>query len=211
MRKSRFRFLLILIVCVASVSALADGAMRYKWRDAEGNLHYTDSLPENANVIGYDVVNNEGILVKRVPPALTPEQKAEAEVKAAAALSAQSVADRQNREDQQLLAANPTEADLLNTQKQEIEMIDLQIKSLQTVLQSLERNLTELLGRAAVLERENASIPARLSSQISDVRGKIDQQHTLVSRQESERKKAIDGFRAELERYRALREKYRLP
>lgn len=209
MCKSHFRWLLILAICVVSASALAAGSVRYKWRDTEGNLHYTDSLPDNANVIGYDVVNNQGILVKRVPAAMTPEQKAEAIVEAAAARSAQADAELQAREDQQLLAANPTEADLLNSQKQQIEMIELQIKSLQTVLQSMERNLTDLLGRAAELERENASVPAKLSSQIADVRGKIDRQHSRMDRQESARIKTTDGLRAELERYRALREKYK--
>ncbi|HET9033185.1 MAG TPA: DUF4124 domain-containing protein [Dokdonella sp.] len=209
MAKIHFRFFLVVVVCIASVSALAAGSVRYKWRDVEGNLHYTDSLPDNANVIGYDVINSQGILVKRVAPALTAEQKEEAKVEAAAERSAQADAERQAREDQQLLAANPTEADLLNTQQQQIEMIDLQIKSLQTVLQSLERNLTDLLGRAAELERANSSVPAKLTSQIADVRGKIDHQHELLERQQAGKEKATNGFHAELERYRALREKYK--
>lgn len=209
MRKTYFRFSLILLVCIASVSALAAGAVRYKWRDAAGNLHYTDSLPDNANVIGYDVVSGQGILVKRVAPDMTPEQKAVAKVAAASERSAQADADRQAREDQQLLAANPTETDLLNTQKQQIEMIELQITSLQTVLQSLERNLTDLLGRAAELERANSAVPAKLSSQIAAVRGKIDQQHGLLDRQQAGKEKTSQGFQAELDRYRGLREKYK--
>lgn len=209
MRKSCSRSFVIAVLCIASFSALAAGSVRYKWRDAQGNLHYTDSLPDNANVIGYDIVSSAGILVKRVAPAMTAEQKADAKVEAAAERSAAAEAERQGRDDQQLLAANPTEADLLNTQKQQIEMIDLQIKSLQTVLQSLERNLTDLLGRAAELERANSSVPATLNSQIADVRGKIDRQHELLDKQLAGKDKTTSGFSAELERYRVLREKYK--
>ena len=209
MRKSHFRFFLIVVVCISSVSALAAGAVRYKWRDVEGNLHYTDSLPDNANTIGYDIVSGQGILVKRVAPAMTSEEKAEAKIEAAATRSAEAETERQARDDRQLLAANPTEADLLNSQQQQIEMIDLQIKSLQTVLQSLERNLTDLLGRAAELERENSLVPQRLTSQIADIRGKIERQHGQLDRQEADKEKTSNGFRAELDRYRLLREKYK--
>ncbi len=209
MRKTSLRLILILLASSAVVSALAAGNVRYKWRDAEGNLHYSDSLPADANVYGYDMVSAQGIVVKHVPPAMTPEQRAAAKVEATSARSAKDEAERQARDDQQLLAANPTEADLLNSQKQQIEMIDLNVKSLETGLQSLERNLTDLLGRAADLERENNSVPAKLTAQIADIRSKIDAQHAQLNRRQAEREKTTRGFAEELDRYRGLREKYK--
>jgi uncharacterized protein (DUF342 family) len=209
MRKTSIRLCIALILGIASISTMAAGAVRYKWRDAEGNLHYSDSLPADANVLGYDVVTGQGVLVKRVAPAMSPDERAAAKLKEAEARSAQSEIERQAREDQQLLAANPTEADLLQSQRQQIEMIDLQIKSLQTGLQSLERSLTDLLGRAAEQEREGSAVPTRLSDQIADVRSKIDAQHKRLDRNAAEKEKTTTGFSAELDRYRALQEKYK--
>ena len=209
MRKTCLRLSLILLASSVVISAFAAGNVRYKWRDADGNLHYSDSLPADANVYGYDIVSAQGIVVKHVPAAMTPEQRAAARIEAAEVRSAKDEAERQNREDQQLLAANPTEADLLNSQKQQIEMIDLSIKSLDTGLQSLERNLTDLLGRAADLERDNMAVPARLTAQIADVRSKINAQHTQMERRQAEREKTAQGFAEELDRYRALRDKYK--
>lgn len=209
MRKTSLRLSLILLASSVVISAFAAGNVRYKWRDADGNLHYSDSLPADANVYGYDIVSAQGIVVKHVPAAMTPEQRAAARIEAAEVRSAKDEAERQNREDQQLLAANPTEADLLNSQKQQIEMIDLSIKSLDTGLQSLERNLTDLLGRAADLERDNMAVPARLTAQIADVRSKINAQHTQMERRQAEREKTAQGFAEELDRYRALHDKYK--
>ncbi|MFZ1838226.1 MAG: DUF4124 domain-containing protein, partial [Dokdonella sp.] len=200
---------LILLASSVVISAFAAGNVRYKWRDADGNLHYSDSLPADANVYGYDIVSAQGIVVKHVPAAMTPDQRAAARIEAAEVRSAKDEAERQNREDQQLLAANPTEADLLNSQKQQIEMIDLSIKSLDTGLQSLDRNLTDLLGRAADLERDNMAVPARLTAQIADVRSKINAQHTQMERRQAERERTAQGFAEELDRYRALRDKYK--
>ncbi|HQV72538.1 MAG TPA: DUF4124 domain-containing protein [Dokdonella sp.] len=209
MRKTSLRLSLILLASSVVISAFAAGNVRYKWRDADGNLHYSDSLPADANVYGYDIVSAQGIVVKHVPAAMTPDQRAAARIEAAEVRSAKDEAERQNREDQQLLAANPTEADLLNSQKQQIEMIDLSIKSLDTGLQSLDRNLTDLLGRAADLERDNMAVPARLTAQIADVRSKINAQHTQMERRQAERERTAQGFAEELDRYRALRDKYK--
>ncbi|MEO7936430.1 MAG: DUF4124 domain-containing protein [Dokdonella sp.] len=209
MRKTTFSLILFTLASTLAISVVSAGSVRYKWRDTEGNLHYSDSLPADANSLGYDVVNAQGILIKRVAPAMSADQLVAAKAEAATARSAEAEAERQSREDQQLLAANPTEADLLSAQSQQIEMIELNVKGLQTALQSLERTLTDLLGRAAEQEREGKPVSAKLASQIADIRSKIDAQHKQLSRQETDKQKTTQGFSAELEHYRALRERYK--
>lgn len=209
MRTSISRLFLFLLASTLALTVLAAGNVRYKWRDAEGNLHYSDSLPAEAGIHGYDVVNAQGILVKRVDPAMTAEERTVAKTAADAERAKKDAEERQSRNDQQLLAANPTEADLRKSQTQQIEMLDLQIKSVQTGLQSLERSLTDLLGRAADLERSESAVPEKLSSQISELRGKINTQYALLERNKVAREKTIEGFDAEVARYRALQEKYK--
>ena len=65
MRTRGVSSILILAATLAFGATASAETLRYKWRDAEGNLHYSDSLPSNAGVLGYDVVNSQGILVKR--------------------------------------------------------------------------------------------------------------------------------------------------
>ena len=209
MPNPNLRLMIVLAATLAATTAVAAGSVRYKWRDAEGNLHYTDSLPADAGVRGYDVVNGQGILVKHVEPAKTAEERAAAKADAATARASKDAAERQKRDDQQLLAANPTEEDLRTNQQQQLEMIDLHIKSLTTGLESLERSLTDLLGRAAEFESNDKPVPAKLSGQITNVRTKIDAQHTLLSRQTTERETTAAGFASELDRYRLLRDKYK--
>lgn len=209
MNKPNVRLLAIFSAALAATTVMAAGNVRYKWRDAEGNLHYTDSLPADAGVRGYDVVNGQGILVKRVEPAKSAEERAADKAKGAAERASKDAAERQKRDDQQLLAANPTEEDLKANQQQQLEMIDLQIKSLTTGLESLERSLTDLLGRAAEFEGNDKPVPAKLSGQISDVRSKIDAQHVLLNRQTAGRETTAGGFASELDRYRRLRDKYK--
>jgi hypothetical protein len=208
MRKRPLRLTLILVMLAGLGSAMAAGSFRYKWRDAEGNLHYTDSLPVDAGVRGYEVINAQGIVVKRVAPAMTPDERAAAKVAAAAARAEEAAAERQRREDAQLLAANPTEQDLLESQQQQLALMDQQIGGLRSGLASQERSLTDLLGRAAELERSGRAVSTRLTSQIANARKEIEAQHAAIERLVGEREAAKQEFARELERYRALRDRY---
>jgi hypothetical protein len=107
MRTRGVSSILILAATLAFGATASAETLRYKWRDAEGNLHYSDSLPSNAGVLGYDVVNSQGILVKRVAPAMSPEQRQAAKEQAKLETQRQNELEQQRREDQQLLAANP--------------------------------------------------------------------------------------------------------
>ncbi len=83
--------------------------MRYKWKDAQGGLHYTDTLPAEALQNGYDVVDAHGYVVRHVERARTEEER-----KADAATAATRAAERRHEQeqvqaDQQLLNAYPRE------------------------------------------------------------------------------------------------------
>lgn len=199
MRSTTLRPISALLLGLVAVTAIAAGSVRYKWRDAEGNLHYTDSLPADAGVRGYDVINAQGVVVKRVGPALTPEQKQEAKQAAEVARAEKDAAERQSRADQQLLAANPTENDLMETHRQQLETIDQQIVSLRSGLESLERSLTDLLGRAAELERSERAVPPKLAQQIAGMRQQIETQHGYIDRRTAERESTTANFAKELE------------
>jgi flagellar biosynthesis GTPase FlhF len=207
MRRSVPRLIPIAILALATSFALAAGNVRYKWRDAQGNLHYSDALPPEAGVYGYEVIGNQGVVIKRVDPAKSPEALAAAKVEAAKQRRLQEESDRRTREDQQLLAANPTETDLLNSQQQQSQMIEQNINSARVGLQSQERSLAELLGRAAEFERTEKPIPAKLAQQIGETRKQIEAQHALIDRRVREREAARASFSAEIDRYRALIEK----
>ena len=175
-----------------------------------GNLHYSDSLPANAGVHGYDVINAQGVLVKRVEPAMTADEKA--------------VAKEEAKQDKaQKEAANASRA-MINScwprirpkqtfarrRSSRSEMIDLQIKSVQTGLHSLERSLTELLQVGLLDLERNETCRARSVDQ-PDQRPAQEGRFAIRAARthKTEREKALQGFGAELIHYRELQEKYK--
>ncbi|MBN8480341.1 MAG: DUF4124 domain-containing protein [Xanthomonadales bacterium] len=188
---------------ILAAPVLAQGT-RYKWRDAEGNLHYSDALPPDAGKRGYEVINAQGIVIKRVEAPKTPEQVAAAKAIAAKEQAARADAEARLRKDQQLLAAYPNEEELARAHQQQLEMLQQNIRSAEIGLQSQERNLAEQLGQAADIEREGKPVPQRIADLIGVTRAQIEAQHRVVDRRIAELEKAKLDFAAELEHYRAL-------
>jgi hypothetical protein len=202
--------LLVAVGLTATVCAFAENKgehNRYKWKDAQGNVHYDDALPEAALQFGYDVVNHSGMVIKHVDRARTPQEQ-EADKQAATKLAAEKkAAEEQMQHDQQMLAAYPTEQDLARNQQGQIDSLDQEVHATQLSLDSQEKSLTDMLGRAADLERSGKPVPPVLSKQIEAQRGIVAKQKNYIEAKRKERTETLQQFADALAHYRELRAK----
>jgi len=208
MRFALLAVLAWLIACPAWAAGPAQTHNRYKWRDAEGNLHYTDALPAEATKYGYEVVSPQGIVIKRVDRAKTPEERIAAKAELAKAQAAKEAVEARARSDQQMLAAFPTEEDLKRAQHQQSEMLEQNLTSARISLQSQEKSLAELLGHAAELESSGKPVPTNLANRIGTLRKQVEDQRAYIARKETERTDTVTRFDDELAHYRDLKSKF---
>lgn len=195
----------------AAMAALAAGKSqeRYRWKDAQGVMHFDDVLSDAAIQAGYDVVNGSGMKIRHVAAPLTAEeQKADDNAKAKQK-AADKVAADQARDDAQMLAAYPNEADLSDAHKAQLAMIDQYIQATQISLQSQEKSLTANLSHAADLERTGKPIPKVLSDQIESLRANIEKQKAYIAAKQQEKIDSASKFDAELAHYRGIKAKPR--
>ncbi len=180
---------------------------RYKWKDEQGNLHFDDALPTEAVLLGYDIVNAQGIVIKHVNRAKTAEE-IKTDDAAAAELAAQKrVNDEKAKSDQQILAAYPNEHELVSSQQAQLDMMDQNIHSTEVSLQSQEKSLTEMLSHAADLDRNGKPVPATLQSQIESLRRNVEKQKNYITTKQQEKVDASKRFVDELAHYRQLQER----
>lgn len=180
---------------------------RFKWRDGEGDLHYSDALPAEAAKYGYEVINPQGVVVKRVEREKTPEERAAAQAELARIKAEKDQAAARVKADQQMLAAYPTEDDLKHAQQLQTDMMDQTITSAHVSLESQEKSLADLLGHAAELDRSGKSVPTTLAKRIGEARKDVEEQRAYIARKERERSENAERFRTELEHYRDLKAK----
>jgi len=207
MRLALLAVLAWLVACPSWAAAPGQPHNRYKWRDSEGNLHYSDALPAEAAKYGYEVVNAQGIVIRRVERAKTAEERTAAKAELAKAQAAKDAEATRVRTDQQMLAAFPTEDDLKRAQHQQSEMLEQNLTSARISLQSQEKSLAELLGHAAELDSSGKPVPQTLAKRIGDMRKQVEDQRAYIARKETERTSTIARFDDEVAHYRDLKAK----
>lgn len=200
---------LIIATLVTSATVLAAGpagAVHYRWRDAHGMLHFSDSLPPNAVQYGYELVNDQGIVVRTVERPPTPQERKQREAAAAAKAAAAKQARDRARADSQMLAAYPQESDLLDAQKAQLSTIDQTVHTTELNLKSQERGLADLLQRAAEIEHTQKTVPKYISDDIAHQRGVVAAQRAALDQAQAERATAVRAQAAQLAHYRTLKQ-----
>lgn len=195
-----------LVLLFTATQALGDqkNHNRYKWRDAQGNPHYDDVLPEEALKYGYDIINPSGIVVKHVDRAKTPEELAADKAAAEKAATAKRLKDDELTKDKQMLAAYPREQDLQSSQREQLAVIDQTVQATQASLQNQEKSLSEMLAHAADLDRTGKPVPATLQQQIDILRVGIEKQKAYIVNKNAEKEASAKRFEAELAHYREV-------
>ncbi len=208
MARGSIRLIVCLAVMACSVTASAadgDRRNRFKWRDSSGVLHYSDSLPAEAAKNGYEVVNSQGIVVRRVERAKTADELAVAKVEQARQASEREEAKTRARRDAQLLSAYPNEASMQRAHRQRLETLDQQVEAARIGLRSQEQALADQLAHAAEIERAGKTLPAPQAKLIAETRKEVEHLDTALKRREEERAAAAVALDAEKARYLELK------
>ena len=179
----------------------------FRWHDAQGIVHYSDSIPPEAVRFGYDIVNDQGLLVRHVEREKTAAERATAAAEAGRQAAAKRAAQQQALADTQLLSAYPNEAELKETHEARLAQMQQSINTTQSNLRSQEQSLADLLAHAAELERSSEPVPAYLRKRVTDQRQSVADERNEVARMQREREQTARQFDAELQHYRELRAK----
>jgi Domain of unknown function (DUF4124) len=178
---------------------------RYRWKDPQGLVHYTDTLPAEALQVGYDVVDAQGLVIHHVDRARTAEEKKADAATAAAELETKQKAIDQSNADQQLLVAYGTEEDLATSQKAKLVALDQTVQNVRMSQTDQEKSLADELAHAASLERNNKPVPAPVTQQIEILRKNIEDQKAFIEHKQRERVETEQKSALEMAHYRQLR------
>ncbi|HKU80143.1 MAG TPA: DUF4124 domain-containing protein [Rhodanobacteraceae bacterium] len=195
-------------MCAPAFAAPPTPTTHYRWTDASGVVHFSDTIPSSALSGGYDIVNSQGMVVRHVARELTSAERRAASARAAQEAAVLREAQQRRVADAQMLAAYPTDKDLQASQQAQLRQIQADIGSLETNLRSQEDSLTELLAHAADLEHSKQPIPPYVSKRIAEQRQSVNDERAALVQKRTDFARAEIRFAAQLEHYRALRVKF---
>lgn len=201
----RASLLIVSALCVSLLSAPAVAQKLYRWVDAEGKVHYTDSLPPEAVNQARDELNRSGMAVNRVDRALTEEERAAMEAEEAEARREAELKAERDKMDAVLLGSYATEADLERAYRERFDLLDQSLEAARVGIRSQEKSLNDLLAHAAGLERSGKPVPSSVQSSITAARSQVDEQRAFLAKRERERENLQSEYDGIVARYRELK------
>ncbi len=195
----------LLAALALAVATPADAGRLFKWVDENGKVHYGDKIPPEYARQERKVLNEQGVEVKTLEAAKTPEQIAEEQ-----RLEAQRREEERRRaeeaaHDRMLLATFASEDDMVMARDGKIAAIDAVIKVTRGRIESLEENLAGYTREAAELERAGKPIPARLQDDIVAAKAQIQRYKDYIEAKRREQEAIRKQFEADIRRFRELK------
>ena len=204
--------------------ALAQNKKVYRWVDADGNVHYTESLPPEHRDSGHDVLNDQGLVVdenQRLTPQKTEDQKSEEEIKAeeAAELPRDSSglprpkplyteAEKQQRMDNFLMLRYESEQEITDAMDVEIKQLNYDRRLIEGSQASIMEAWRGQIREAANRQRAGQTVDDGVQREVTKLQSELAQNRRELAALEEREAKIRADFQAQLDRYRFLLEKY---
>ncbi|ACV27627.1 hypothetical protein [Kangiella koreensis] len=195
---------LLLFLSLLLVSQVALSKNFYRYKDRDGRLIVKDYLPSEAVMVGYEVINEEGRVLERVPAALTAEEKEAELIKQQQLEALQKKQVEERRRDILLMRQYKTIEDIQRTEKNQTAALRANIDLLDSHNSSLTKKLEELQGRAANFERQGKAVPKNTLKEIEATKSQIKTNKASIVRYENKIKAIEEQFQNDLIRFKEL-------
>lgn len=188
---------------LAAPWAQAQGGTSYKWVDDKGVVHYGDRVPPEAAKRERAVLNDQGVVVRRLDAEKTPEELA-AEQRSLAE------AARIRERDDFLRATYSSVRDIELLRDQRLDQLREQRVSTETYVATLGQRLAELQARAQTFKPYNTAQGARrmpdgLAEDLVRTVNEINRQRRLLDDRTASEAAMRSQFQSDIDRYRQLR------
>ena len=222
--ESRTRLIAAAATAALLITTPVLAAKVYRWVDEDGNVHYTESLPPGHKDTGHDVLNEHGLVVDenlKLTPEPVVEEQTEEQKKAQEANELPrdssglprpkplyTEAEKQARMDSFLMLRYENEQEIVDAMNVEIKQLNYDRDLLRGSLDSLQEAYRGQIRVAADQQRAGLAVGEDAASEMADLKTKMNKNARSLAKLDQREQEIREDFQAQLERYRALLEKY---
>ena len=159
---------------------------------------------------GYEVLNDEGRVIKVVPRKLSQEERQAHEAGKNQELLAMEEQERLRKWDESLLLRYSTVADIEATRDRALGELRIRMTILQGNRRSLKQKVERLQAQAADLERSGAQVDVARLSAIEDLQSEIGTTDRAIAERQREIEEEAAAYQADIERFESLLDRVKL-
>jgi hypothetical protein len=201
--------LAVALLCASgSATHAADKEVTYKWVDENGITHYGDRVPPQYAKKETSVLNTQGVEIRRNDAQKSPEQLAEEQHQAEAAI-------RQKQHDTFLLTTYPTVKDIESLRDERLGQISGQRRAAEAYVEGLHSRLSTLQTRALTFKPYNEKAGARrmpddLAEDLMRTLNEMRSQKAALAAKDAEETALRAQFQSDIDRFKELRSTVRV-
>lgn len=174
------------------------------WTDDSGHRACGDRVPPEYAKRERQVYGKQGRLIETLPRQPSPAEIAEAQRQAAEEKAARDRAVEQAAYDKFLLQTFGGVGDLVKARDDRLKLIDTRLTLAEKSLSDNETGIAQLEEQIADAESSEKKVPVRLTRQLKEFRGTLDNNRRAVDKLKAERAELVEKYDRDIARYREL-------
>jgi hypothetical protein len=200
----------LLVVAAIALPSIGSAQKVYKWTDANGQVHYSETVPPEFANRDRVVLNDQGVHVGTEEGEITDAERAVAQEREAQAEADRKAKEEIARRDRMLLETYISVADIEDLRNRRLELLESQIKLTEVYLGNLRKRLVDLQSEASNYKpyttREDApQIPENLALDMSRTTASIALYEQTLSRTRADQTALRNSFDDDIARFRELK------
>lgn len=194
------------LVIAGGLVAPAEAKKMYRYRNAEGVLVMDYQVPAELVGNGYEVINDEGIVVKVVPRELTEEERKEKDAEEKRQRAARAEEERLRKWDETLMLRYSTVADIEAARDRALRDLEIRLSILKGNRRSLKQKVENFQAEAADMERRGMKVDVERLRAIETLQSEIAATERAITDREADIEELAATYQLDIERFEMLQE-----
>jgi len=199
-------FVLLCTVAILTQPLAVQARDLYRYTNDSGITVLNDRISIEDAARGYEVLNEEGVVLKVVPRELTPEELAQRDVTEQRAAEAAEESDRLRKWDESLLLRYSTIEDIEAARDRALQDLRIRVSILKNNTRSLKLQVENYQSTAADIERRGLTVGAARLAHIEQLQVEIATTERSVVDREAEITRVMERFQLDIGRFELLQE-----
>ncbi|TDT44483.1 uncharacterized protein DUF4124 [Halospina denitrificans] len=199
----------VLLLTAGLALAPAVMAEMYRFKDDNGKTVLSNTLPREARSKGYEILDNSGRVIEKVPPPPTDEEIAERKRQKELERKRKEQKEQQEKRDKRLMRQYSSPDDAVRALHRKLRQRFSAIKLKLGNINNLDSQVADERNRAANMERSGKEVPDSLRKKMKRLRAEKTDIMAEIQKELEEVEATRKEFRGQIKRLEELTDKER--
>lgn len=176
----------------------------YRYKDTDGKLVITNTMPADKARLGYEMIDSNGRVLKKFEGELTAEDIENLKKKQKEMMTEKQRNQQQREYDLSLMRRYSFVTDIEAEKKRKIEELKATLSIVSGNLHGVRGDLETEYARAANFERQGKRLPDDIKKRIAEIEKSVSSTEELYKQREKELQKTTDDYDKAIQRFKEI-------